>query len=189
LLSARFEDTLPNPEQSMGAEEQSAENRAFVKGDTTFMRRPIQKLPLDLTEWVPPSILADWVNEAVAKLDSSTPEAQEFAQSASELRGILRAVLYGYATQVYPSKDIVAACHTDRFFKLMCEGKPIFPDELERFRRTHRSLLESLLGQIFVRAVSEKFANVGQLPPGFQHSLLRRAIDSIDTARHMDREE
>jgi len=173
----------------MGAEEQSAENRAFVKGDTTFMRRPLQKLPLNLSEWVPSATLAGWVNEVVEKVDCSMPEAKEFARSASESSGMLRVVLYGYSTQVYRSKEIAAACHTDGIFKGLCQDKAPFANELERIRRKHRGLLESLLGEIFVRAVGVKFANIGQLPPGFQHSLLRSAIDSIDTARHMDREE
>jgi len=174
----------------MGQEEQTGEKQAFAKGDTAFMRRPLQKLPLNLGEWILPAKLAEWVKEAVEHLDASKPEAREFLQSPSESqeRSILRAVLYAYSTQVYRSKEIEAACHTDATFQALCEGRAPFPDEIEHFRRKHRALLETLLGQIIVRAVGEKFAKVGELPPGFQNSLLHRAIDSIDTARHMDRE-
>jgi len=175
----------------MGQEEQTGEDQAFAKGDTVFMRRPLQRLPLNLAEWVLPSKLAQWVKEVVQNLDASKPEARELLSSPSEAqeRSILRAVLYAYSTQVYRSIEIAAACRTDPTFQLLCEGRVPFPEEFERLRRKHRALLEALLGEIIVRAVSEKFANLGQLPPGFQNSLLRRAIDSIDTARHMDREE
>jgi hypothetical protein len=175
----------------MGSDEQSSQQRAFVKGDTTFMRRPFQKLPLNLSEWVAPATLAAWVSDEVEKLDPAKAEAQQFQLEPpeSQARELLRAVLYAYATQIYISEEIAAACRTDPILKALCEDKAPFPEELERFRRRHRSLLETLLGQILVRAVGEKFVNVGQLPPGFQNSLLRRAIDSIDTARHMDRNE
>jgi hypothetical protein len=144
---------------------------------------------MNLSEWIPPAKLVQWVNEVVATLDSSRPEALEFTPLEPQERAVLRAVLFAYSTQVYRSREIATACHTDPTYKLLCEGKSIFPEEFERFRRKHRALLEALLGQIIVRAVGEKFSNVGLLPAGFQNNLLRQAIDSVDTARHMDREE
>ena len=175
----------------MGSEQETGKDTSVAKGDTTFMRRPFQKLPLNLSEWVAPEKLAGWVREEVEKLDHTKPEVQEFLLHPPEARPreLLAVVLYAYATQLYRSEEISHACRTDSILQMLCEGKVPFAEELEQFRRKHRALLESLLGHILVRAVSEKFVQVGQLPPGFQNSLLRRAIDSLDTARHMDREE
>jgi hypothetical protein len=171
---------------------ESAKNaQGFVKGDTSFMRRPFEKLPLNLSEWVAPKTLAGWVKEAVQNFDRSKPQAREFLLYSAESRpeSLLRVVLYAYATQVYGSEEIAGACRTELMLKELCDGKVPFADELEHFRRKNRSLLEHLLGEILVRAVKEKFVRVDHLPPGFQHSLFRRAVDAMDTARHMNREE
>src|SRR5213078_1198729 len=144
-----------------------------------------------LSEWVAPATLVAWVKELVENIDRNQPEGKEFFPPTSDSRRkeLLHVVLYAYATQVYGSQEIAEACHTDPVLETLCNRQPPFSRDLEHFRRTHRTLLESLLGQIFLRAVSEKFVHVGALPPGFQQSLLRRAVDSIDTARHMDRDE
>ena len=99
---------------------------------------------------------------------------------------MLSLLLYAYATQVFSSEDIVEACHNHPIFRELCNGEPAFPEELEHFRRKHRILLENMLAEIFSRAVREKYVDLGKLPPGMEYSIFSRAVDRLDTARHMD---
>jgi len=156
---------------------------------TIFLERPPLDMPLNLAAWVAPVKIGEWIREAVDGLDISTPGVQEFSLLRPEDRPrvALSVLLFGYVTERFMSSEIFGACHTDPVLQRMCEGKPPFPDELEHFRRKHRGLLEHLLGELLDRAVRERFLPASQLPPGLRASLHRRAIDQVDTARHMSR--
>ena len=158
---------------------------------TVYTKRGPLRLPLDLSQWIAPEKLASWAKEETEKVDPQRPEAHEFLRMLPETRPkvMLSLLLYAYATQVFSSEDIVEACHKHPIFRDLCSEKPAFPEELEHFRRKHRILLENLLAEIFVRAVREKYVNIGKLPPGLEYSIFARAVDRLDTARHMDRAE
>jgi hypothetical protein len=158
---------------------------------TVYTKRGPLRLPMDLSQWIAPEKLAAWVKEEAEKLGPERPEAHEFLRMLPETRPkvVLSLLVYAYATQVFSSEDIVQACHNNSVFRDLCNGEPAFPEELERFRRKHRILLENILAEILVRAVQEKYVDIGKLPPGLEYSIFARAVDRLDTARHMDRAE
>ncbi len=154
---------------------------------TIFLQRPPLDIPLDLSSWVAPETIAEWVREAVEKLDPTQPGVHEFSLLSAEQRPqvLLSVLLFAYATEQFISNEIFGACHTHPVLKALCDGKAPFPDELEHFRRKNRPLLDHMLGNILKRAVHEKFLPADQLPRGLQDSLQQRAVDQIDTARHL----
>ncbi len=154
---------------------------------TIFIERPPLDIPLDLSAWVAPETIAHWIGEGLLTLDPGRPGVPEFSAIASEERPqvLLSVMLFAYATERFISSEISAACHSDRVLKKLCDGNPPFPDEIEHFRRKNRLLVEGLLGDILKRAVREKFLPATQLPPGLQDSLQKRAVDQINTARHL----
>jgi hypothetical protein len=156
--------------------------------ETVYTKRGPLRLPLDLSQWIAPEKLSAWVKEEIDRLDPGRPEVQEFLRMLPEGRPkvVLSLLLYAYATQVFSSRDIVEACHKHSTFRDLCNGEPAFAEELEHFRRKHRILLENILADIFVRAVREKYVDMGALPPGLEYSIFARAVDRLDTARHMD---
>lgn len=165
-------------------------NQTFRASDsdrTIFLERPPLEVPLNLTTWVAPEKIVDWIGEAVSKLDPTRAEVQAFSQLGPEQRPrvLLTVLLFAYATEKFGSSEIFGACHSDPVLRQICEAKPPFPNELEHFRRKNRLLLESLLGDIIKRAVREKYLPASQLPPGLQDSLQKRAVDQINTARHL----
>ena len=156
--------------------------------ETVYTRRSPLRLPLDLSKWIAPEKLVSWISEEIDRLDPEKNEVHEYLRMLPEKRPkvMLSLLLYGYATQVFGSEEIVQACREHPTFIQLCEGKPVFPEELEQFRRKHRILLENLLAEILVRTVREKYLQLGTLPPGLEYSLFTRAVDRLDTARHMD---
>ncbi|HEY5909029.1 MAG TPA: hypothetical protein VJA21_00340 [Verrucomicrobiae bacterium] len=144
-------------------------------------------VPLDLATWVAPQTIAHWIREEIDQLDRSKPEVRGVLSHPPDARPqvILSVLLFAYSTQRFTNSEILAACHSDPVMKQLCDGQAPFADEIGHFRRTHRALLEFLLGQLLIRAVREKFVEAGQLPPGLQRSLKNRAVDQIDTARHL----
>jgi hypothetical protein len=155
---------------------------------TVYTRRGPLRLPMDLSQWIAPEKLSAWVQEETEKLNPESPDAHEFLRMLPETRPkvLLSLLLYAYATQVFSSADIVEACRNHPIFRGLCHDTPAFPEELEHFRRKHRILLENILAEIFVRAVREKYVDIGKLPPGLEYSIFARAVDRLDTARHMD---
>jgi hypothetical protein len=170
---------------------ESLENRNPPTGEgeqTTFLAASPIKLPLNLTEWVKPELLADWVRQAVKELDLVRPKVQDPAPAQQEerLRTNLAVLVYAYATQTYLNDEIIRACHSEPVFQGLCGHQPPFPEELKHFRRKFRAMLENTLTRILVRAVQEKYVEVGELPPGLRYSLSGLAADYLDTARHID---
>jgi len=158
-------------------------------GDQTiFMRQAPLVVPLNLSDWVEPDVLAIWIGEALDHLDPSKLEVQELSRQTDDSRpkATIAVLMFAYSTQIYISEEIFRACHSDPVLHTLCEGKPPFPEELEHCRRKHRVLLQDLLAKLLIRAVREKFGDLSQVPPGLQYSLLGRATDRLDTARHMD---
>jgi hypothetical protein len=154
---------------------------------TIFMTRPPLEIPLNLAEWVKPETIADWIPQAITRLDCNRPEVLNFLTHPADQRPetVLTVLVFAYLTQRFASGEIFEACHSDPVLRRLCGGKAPYADELEHFRRKNRSLVEHLTGQVLVRAVAEKFLDAGQVPPGLQHGLLDRAVEQVDVARHM----
>jgi len=154
---------------------------------TILLDRAPLDLPLNLATWVAPNKVADWILEELDRIHFCPSEARGLARQPPEDRSqvVLAVLLFAYSTQRFSSSEIVAACHSDQVLNRLCGGRMPFIDELEHFRRQHRVLLENLLGQLLVRAVREQFLPVGHLPAGLRHSLMKRAVEQVDTARHM----
>jgi hypothetical protein len=160
-----------------------------VPGDnTTLLRRAPVDVPMNLADWVDTKKLAEWIHQEIAALDRSKPEIAEFFRRPPEARPdlLLAILVYAYATQVFLSDEIIRACHLDPVLNELCDSTPPFRQEIDHFRRKGRPVLEHVLGKVLVRAVKERFNTSGSLPPGLEYSLLHRAADRVQTARHME---
>jgi hypothetical protein len=154
---------------------------------TTFLERPPLSVPLNLSEWVEPELLADWVCEAVQNLQSTKLELENYQgyPAGSRYWDILAVLVYAYSTQRFVSEEISAAQCSDPIIKRLCKNKAPFSHEIDHFRRNNRDLIENLLGEIVLWAVKQHFVKTGHLPAGLQHSLFRQAAVRLDAARHM----
>lgn len=158
---------------------------------TVYTARGGLRMPLDLSKWVAPEKILEWIQEQLRQLNPAKAEAAEFARLESETRPevIITLLLYSYATNLFGSEEIVHACRGESMQQRICSGQAPFPHELQHFRRKHRTLLEEFLAEVFHRAVREKYVNLERLPPGVEYSIFTRAQDRLDTARHMDNQE
>jgi len=152
---------------------------------TMFMTRPPLYMPVNLADWVPPQKIGEWIIEAIRDLDPSKPGVFKFFQQPPEQRPkvLLSVLVFCYLTQRFEPNEIFRACESDPIVKGLCEGKTP-NEELDHFRRTHREILKYVLGRVLIKAVQEKFPDVGRLPPGLEQGLFDRAIDQLDTIRH-----
>jgi hypothetical protein len=159
-------------------------------GHTILFERSPLSVPLNLTDWLAPEILAGWINEAVDRLHSSNPEAPVRLNPPAEQPSglLLRVLLFAYCTQNYANHDIVCACHTEPQLRDWCRDRVPFADEFEQFRRRNHLSLGAMLGELLIRAVREKFIQAGQLPAGLQHVLMGRAADRVEAAHQMSAE-
>ncbi len=157
-------------------------------GDTMLLEASPLNVPLNLCQWVSPDLIAEWIKMEVERLDHTKSEVREAMAAKVECHPevLLSVLVFAYATQLYVSEEITSACHQDPVLRSLCRGKVPFAEELTHFRRTHRLLVENVLAQLLIRAVREKFVELGELPAGLQHSLFGRAARRLDTARHMD---
>ncbi len=161
----------------------------WTSGHTMFLTKkaPIN-VPLNLGDWLPRDKVAGWVAEEVQTLDQ-TDHLVKAALESPDLprpRTTLAVLALAYCTQVFLSKEVVQACHTDAVFREVCGNQPPFEEELEHFRRTHRPALERVIAQVLLRAVREKFHfKPSELPPGLEKNLQFRAEQRADMARHL----
>src|SRR5882762_6558983 len=135
-------------------------------GATPHRIGPIE-LPTDLREWATRSTLLVWIDLELANLDRTGPGlGQRLRQHGDYRPRILpRLLSLAYAISVFSSEEIVRLCHTDNFFRRLCEDTVPFRHELATFRRSNRSLLERLLAGVFLRALRERFDLIGTVLP------------------------
>jgi transposase len=146
-------------------------------------------LPADLTQWIEPTVLMEWVEEEVEKLEWNQPEVEAYLKHHPDYRPkiMLGLLVYAYATQVLGSDEIAGRCYSDTIFRLISRGEAPSASELMRFRRENRGLLRGMLYQVFVRAIQEHHSTGSiLLPPGLKRGLLDSAVERLDIARHMD---
>jgi hypothetical protein len=146
-------------------------------------------LPLSIGEWGGSEVLLEWIEAEVEKLEWGGPEFLQYLQEHPEYRPkvMLALLAFSYATQVFESREIVGRCETDRVCRLICEGRVPSGQELRRFRRRNRNLLETLLARVVLRALRVKFdLDAIQIPSELERDLHRHAVVMLDVARHLD---
>ncbi len=148
-------------------------------------------LPLNLADWMDREKMVEWVFEEVDKLDQTdrVVKAAIEAPDQSRPKTMLALLALAYCTQVFLSREVVQACHSDPVFRDVCGGHAPFEEELEHFRRTHRAALERVIAEVLLRIVREKFHfEPGQIPPGLEKNMHFRAEQRTDIARHLSKE-
>jgi hypothetical protein len=150
---------------------------------TVFTERGPLCLPMDLRQWANEETLVQWITEEIEAMAKNPRLALEAGSRARAMLGVL---VFAYATQTFLSEDICRACRADKTYMKLCNDQGLFKQELEQFRRKNRETLEVTLTGVLTRAVKERYSKLGKLPPGMEYGLRCRAVDRLDTARHMD---
>jgi hypothetical protein len=145
----------------------------------------------DLSEWVPPSRLKDWIEQEIERLNCDIPRITESSLQRldDESKMLLALLSFAYATRVFCLEEIVERCSSDAMYRLICEGNVPFVQELSNFRRRNRPLLERILAGVFLQAIRDKFdLDVVWLSPELVQDVSGHAKARLDLARHMDNE-
>ncbi len=148
------------------------------------------ELPLDLSEWVEPGVLADWVEELVDSLDWQNPELQAFLKTNPRFqpRPLLALLLHAYAMGRFESREVAEECYRDpKLRRWFADHAPV-AKTLSLFRRENRGLLKWGLMELLKRSFRQKYGlGDGLLPAGLRRHLEDMAVSRVDIARHMDR--
>ena len=113
---------------------------------------PSNQLPGDLRSWAGCTGLRELVLTEIAKLDWQNPEVVGYLSRYPAYRPqVLLAVLaYAYAIGEYESDCIAVACEQDGDFRALCDGKGgVAAQDLVKFRRANRPLIEEVLKRVF----------------------------------------
>ncbi len=155
---------------------------------TVFTECGPLRLPADLRQWFPEDRLLGWIDQALPTLHKEHPELAEALQHVTTGRAnaLLSVIVLGCVTGTFTSEDIARACQSQKPFIHYCGGEAPFRQDLEQFRRKNRVVLEHTLAAVLLSAVKERYSKLDKLPPGLEFSVLHRAVDRLDTARHMD---
>ena len=148
------------------------------------------ELPLDLSQWVEPEMLGNWVGELVGSLDWQNPELQKFLQANPRFqpRPLLSLLLHSYALGRFASEDVAGDCYRDPQLRRWLAGDVPAVKTLSLFRRENRGLLKWGLMELLKRSFRQKYQlGDGLLPSGLRRHLEDMAISRVDIARHMDR--
>jgi hypothetical protein len=133
--------------------------------------------------------LRELVSSEVARLDWQNPEVVGYLTRYPGYRPqvLLSVLVLAYATQEFESEGISAACERDFEFRTVCSGKSVDPQELIKFRRANRPLVEVVLARVLQQAavrIQTRRLTGSVLPdePWFLAEARRR----LDLARHFD---
>lgn len=138
---------------------------------------------LSAREW------CELVASEVSRLDWQNPQVAGYLTRYPGYRPqvLLSVLVLAYATQELESEGISAACEKDFEFRSLCLGKSVDSQELIKFRRANRPLVEVVLARVLqqaaVRVQTRRFTG-SALPdePWFLAEATRR----LDLARHFD---
>lgn len=148
------------------------------------------EIPLDLSEWVAPEVLARWVEELVSSLDWQNPELQACLRQnpGFQPRPLLSLLLHAYALGQFASNEIVESSFRDpNLRRWFAKGAPPVKT-LSLFRRENRGLIKWGLMELLKRSFRQKYdLGEGLLPAGLRRYLEETAVARADIARHMDR--
>ena len=109
-------------------------------------------LPPSLRDWLPAGHLAYFISDTVDEMDLSA-FLDRYRQSspgnvAYHPALLCKLLLYGYATGVYSSRKLAAACETDIAFRLLAAGDAPSHRTLARFRKEHLEAFGGLVLQV-----------------------------------------
>jgi hypothetical protein len=148
------------------------------------------KLPWDLTEWFPKSVLWAWIVEDIETLDWNNPALVEHLRGQPGLRPklLLCMTIYGLATEVWESVEIARLYDLEPMIRTLDPmGRP-HPSAVAHFRRENRGLLKWALASLLKRVVKSHFELDNMLfPPGLKRFVGDAAAARIDIARHVER--
>ena len=149
-------------------------------------------IPLDLTVWVTPAQLRDWIMSDVATLDWTSSDLLELLrrQPDFEPKALLNTMTFAYAIGVFGAEEIARHCSEDLEFRGVRPKLPPVAAELKRFRKENRGLFKWCLVSVITRALKSQFVEgeaSGMLPAGLRRYVVENAVERLDIARHMDR--
>ena len=111
-----------------------------------------QLLPSAIQDWLPPSHLAYFINDTVARLDLSAfharyaaggPRNQPFHPAM-----MVTVLVYGYATGVFSSRKIAKKLHEDVAFRVLAAENFPAHRTIREFRALHLSEFTELFAQV-----------------------------------------
>jgi hypothetical protein len=165
----------------------NAQAGAFAQRDSVELSAHLT-LFADLSDWVPPSRLRDWIEQEIERLNWDLPRMQELPRPRLDYQTkmLLCLLSFAYATGVFCHEQVTVRCHVDDMFQLICEGRVPFVQEVVNFRRRNRLLLERILTGVLLRAVRHKFGlDAAWLSPDLVQDLGNHAGQRLDLARHL----
>jgi len=100
---------------------------------------------------------------------------------------MLRLLAYGYAIQEFESEGIALGCEKDFDFRALNDGRAVKAQDLIKFRRGNRPLIEAVLEKVF-RAAAERGHRfqADEKDSVKEDSFLKEARRRLDIARHFD---
>lgn len=147
-------------------------------------------IPLDLTTWVRPAQLRDWIMSDVAALNWTNPDLLELLrkQPDFEPKALLNTMTFGYSIGVFGAEEIARNCSDDIEFRGVRPRLPPVAEELKRFRKENRGVFKWCLANVITRALKSQIVEVVEtLPPGLRRYVVENAVERLNIARHMDR--
>ena len=165
----------------------NAQAGAFAQRDPVELSAQLT-LFADLSDWVPPSRLKEWIDQEIENLNQGIPQTADSRDQCSEYqpRRLLALLSFAYATGVFCHEQVAVRCYVDPMFQLICEGRVPFVQEVENFRRRNRLLLERILTGVLLRAVRHKFGlDAAWLSPDLVQDLGNHAARRLDLTRHL----
>ena len=154
---------------------------------------PSNQLPGDLRSWAGCTGLRELVLTEIAKLDWQNPEVVGYLSRYPAYRPqvLLSVLAYAYAIGEYESDCIAVACEQDGDFRALCDGRGVAAQDLVKFRRANRPLIEEVLKRVFcaLRPALCDASGVAfsrGITPADDQVYRTEAKRRLDIARHFD---
>lgn len=147
------------------------------------------EIPGDLRVWLDPQSLRGVVEKEVARLDWRNPEVVGYLSRYPEYRpeAMLRLLVFAYAIQDFESEGIARNCWSDAGFQSLCDSKPVLAQDLIKFRRANRPLIEAVLGRVLrVAGTGDGALGRGETSSSGEDRFNKEARRRLDIARHFD---
>lgn len=163
------------------------EPQEWTSDETVVLKRAPIAVPLDLREWFDTNTLLGWVADEVEVREQSQAFVHQNPGASDSRRKMLALILtFALCTKKFELSQVLVACREEEPFKSLCQHQEPFPDELDHFRRVNRSLLQEAVGNVLLRALSDRFQMpIPQLPAAVHRDVRSRAEERLDIARHL----